>query len=164
MIGYMLYYTEAMRPLAPERARDRNASGAASPARRKTRIVSSALTVAAVGALVATAAVAETARIESPHHTVTLNEGPLDVSASWTPLDDGAYEVTATFTGHGDAAPMRVVMRLAEGDDVSFSMPGHRGTLYRFTRDQVSVWPMRVQLADGVSVSARTATVQYASR
>ncbi len=29
---------------------------------------------------------------------------------------------------------MRVVMQLADGDDVSFAMPDHRRSLYRFAR------------------------------
>ena len=58
----------------------------------------------------------------------------------WAQLADD--RLTATFIGRTpDAQPMRVVMKLVEGDNVSFSMPAHRTALYRFSRtdDVVSV-------------------------
>ncbi len=73
----------------------------------------------------------------------SLHDGPLDMVAYFRPAGDGTLVVTATFAERDtpDAHPMRVVMALAEGDDVAFAMPGFEGALYRFSRagDAVSV-------------------------
>jgi hypothetical protein len=116
--------------------------------------VKSALAIAVVGAVLATGAAAETTRIWSPNESASVTEGPLDVEARWVRLEDGGYEVTATFIGRtADAEQRRLVMRLDEGDDVTISIPGHRSVAYRFARDRASAWPMRVQLTTGVALT-----------
>jgi hypothetical protein len=83
----------------------------------------------------AASAVAEDAVMSKPIQAASLHEGPLDMVAYWTHLDDGGFEVTATFLARSAGAqPMRIVMRLAEGDNVSFGLPGHPTALYRFAR------------------------------
>jgi hypothetical protein len=75
----------------------------------------------------------------------SLHEGPLDMVAYWVAAGDDTFEVTATFAPRAaeatPAAPMRIVMALAEGDDVAFAMPGYPQALYRFVRagDAVTV-------------------------
>jgi hypothetical protein len=83
----------------------------------------------------ATGALADPATMSRSIQAGSLQDGPLDMVAYWVPLEDDGYEVTATFIGRieGDH-PMRIVMKLAEGDDVAFSMPGFRTALYRFQR------------------------------
>jgi hypothetical protein len=78
---------------------------------------------------------AEDGVMSNPIQAASLHEGPLDMVAYWTHLDDGGVEVTATFIARtAGAQPMRIVMRLVEGDDVSFGIPGYRSALYRFAR------------------------------
>ncbi len=94
------------------------------------------LIVAAVlGMTLSTTAGADTATLAKPIQAGSLHDGPLDMVAYYVPLEDEAYEVTATFIGRmpGDQ-PMRIVMKLDEGDDVAFAMPGYRSAQYRFRR------------------------------
>jgi hypothetical protein len=85
--------------------------------------------------LLAVPVAAEEAVMSMPIQAASLHDGPLDMVAYWTNLDDGGFEVTATFIARtAGAEPMRIAMRLAEGEDVSFGIPGHRSALYRFSR------------------------------
>ena len=88
-----------------------------------------------LGLTLATGAMAESVTMSKPIQAGSLHDGPLDMVAYWVPLEDEGYEVTATFIGRmaGDQ-PMRIVMRLDEGDDVAFAMPGYRSAMYRFVR------------------------------
>lgn len=90
-----------------------------------------------LGLTLATGAFADSVTMSKPIQAGSLHQGPLDMVAYWVPLHDEGYEVTATFIGRmtGDQ-PMRVIMELNEGDDVSFSMPGYRAALYRFARSE----------------------------
>lgn len=86
-------------------------------------------------ALTGTHAFAEEVTMSEPVQAASLHEGPLDMVAYYLDLPDGGYELTATFRARTDEAqPMRVVMKLMNGDDVAFGMPGHAGSLYRFAR------------------------------
>lgn len=89
-----------------------------------------------LGLALATGALAESATMTKPIQAGSLHDGPLDMVAYWMPVEDDGYELTATFIGRmpGDR-PMRIVMRLEDGDDVTFAMPGYRSALYRFARD-----------------------------
>jgi hypothetical protein len=80
-------------------------------------------------------AVADEMTVDRPIAAASLHDGPLDMVAYYLPAADGGLEVTATFVAREDGArPMRVVMRLADGDEVSFAMPGHLEALYCFAR------------------------------
>ncbi len=98
------------------------------------------ISAAIIGAMFTTAAGAEDAALVKPIQAGSLHEGPLDMVAYYVPLRNEAYEVTATFIGRmpGDQ-PMRVVMKMDEGDDVSFAMPGYRSAQYRFQLSEGSV-------------------------
>lgn len=87
-----------------------------------------------------------------PIQAGSLHEGPLDMVAYWTHLEDQRYEVTATFIARTDgAAPMRVVVHLLDGNDVSFAIPGPQTALYRFARRDGEV-TASVELLQNVTV------------
>jgi len=82
-------------------------------------------------------AMAEERAMRRPGEAASLHEGPLDMVAFFRPGEGTALVVTATFAQRDapEFRPMRVVMALAEGDDVAFAMPGFPEALYRFQRD-----------------------------
>lgn len=82
----------------------------------------------------ATPAFAEEVTIRQPIEGGGLHEGRLDMVVYYVPIDHDLLEVTATFAPKGGGDPERVVMGLADGDCVAFSMPGHRDSLYAFSR------------------------------
>ena len=82
----------------------------------------------------ATPAFAEEASIGRPIEGGSLHEGHLDLVAYYVPVDGNLMEVTATFAPKTGGDPLRVVMGLADGDSVAFSMPGHQDSLYAFSR------------------------------
>ena len=84
--------------------------------------------------LFATPASAEEATIGRPIEAGSLHEGYLDMVVYYVPVDGNLLEVTATFAPKTGGDPMRVVMGLADGDSLAFSMPGHRDSLYAFSR------------------------------
>ena len=82
-----------------------------------------------------TAAFADTATMTRAIQGGSLHDGPLDMVAYWQPLDDGGFEVTATWRDRAtDDAPMRTIMRLEDGDRTAFAMPGYTEALYSFSR------------------------------
>jgi hypothetical protein len=109
-------------------------------------LVLAAMAAAALAAPVG----AEETTMTRPIEAGSLHAGPLDMVAYWVAEGDGAgYRVTATFAPRLDRParpPMRVVLALAEGDDVAFAMPGYPEALYRFRRSggavTVSVRPV----------------------
>jgi hypothetical protein len=89
----------------------------------------------------ATPAFAEEVTIGRPIDGGSLHEGRLDMVVYYVPVDGDLLEVTATFAPKGGGDPLRVVMGLADGDSVAFSMPGYQDSLYAFSRsgEEVSV-------------------------
>jgi hypothetical protein len=86
-------------------------------------------------AALALPALADEMTVDRPIAAASLHDGPLDMVAYYMPAEND-LKVTATFVGREDGArPMRAVMLLADGDDVSFAMPGHLDALYRFVRN-----------------------------
>ena len=82
----------------------------------------------------ATPAFAEEVTIGRPIEGGSLHEGRLDVVVYYVPVDGDLLKVTATFAPKTGGGPLRVVMGLADGDSLAFSMPGHRDALYAFSR------------------------------
>jgi hypothetical protein len=82
----------------------------------------------------ATPAFAEEATIGRPIEGGSLHEGHLDMVVYYVPVDGDLLKVTATFAPKTGGDPLRVVMGLADGDSVAFSMPGYRDSLYAFSR------------------------------
>lgn len=101
-------------------------------------------------AVLAAPALAEQMIMTRAIEAASLHEGPLDMVAYYVPTEGGALKVTATFAAYEPQPetaypePMRIVMALDDGDDVSFAMPGYPQALYRFTR-----------AAEAVTVSVR---------
>jgi hypothetical protein len=82
----------------------------------------------------ATPAFAEEVTVGRPIEGGSLHAGRLDMVVYYVPVDGDLLEVTATFAPKGGGDPLRVVMGLADGDSVAFSMPGHQDSLYAFSR------------------------------
>jgi hypothetical protein len=95
-------------------------------------------------------AIAEEATIGRPIEGGSLHEGHLDMVAYYVPVDGDRLEVTATFAPKTGGDPLRVVMRLADGDSVAFSMPGHQDSLYAFSRSGEEV-----KVSSGTDVEPR---------
>lgn len=92
-------------------------------------------TAALLAALAPAAVLADTVTLTAPRSGATLQGETVDMSIYFTDGIDGAYELVATSVS--DAAPdqpQRLIMALSEGDDVSFSLPGHEEVLYNFER------------------------------
>ncbi|TIP79583.1 MAG: hypothetical protein E5X60_37760, partial [Mesorhizobium sp.] len=94
----------------------------------------------------------EETTIGRPIEAGSLHEGNLDMVVYYVPAEGDRLEVTATFAPKTGGDPQRVVMGLADGDSVAFSMPGHRGPLYAFSRS-----------GEEVTVSSETGTRTDAS-
>ena len=86
------------------------------------------------GLFLATPAFAEEAAVGRPIQAGSLHAGRLDMVVYYVPVDGDLLEVTATFAPKGGGDPLRVVMGLADGDSVAFSMPGHQDSRYAFSR------------------------------
>jgi hypothetical protein len=84
--------------------------------------------------LLATPVFAGQTTIGRPIEGGSLHEGHLDMVAYYVPVDGDLLQVTATFAPKIGGDPLRVVMGLADGDSVAFSMPGHQNSLYAFSR------------------------------
>lgn len=83
----------------------------------------------------ATPALADPAQMRAPLAAASLHQGTLDMVAFYAPVGD-SFEVTATFAPRSAAfRPSRVVMTLADGDQTSFGIPGHPGSLFHFARE-----------------------------
>ena len=82
----------------------------------------------------ATPAFAEEVTVGRPIEGGSLHEGRLDMVVYYVPLDGDLLMVTATFAPKGGGNPLRVVMGLADGDSVAFSMPGNQDSLYAVSR------------------------------
>jgi len=84
--------------------------------------------------LLATPALAEEITVGRPIEGGSLHKGPLDTVVYYIPADGDVLMVTATFAPKVGGHTLRVVMGLADRDSVAFSMPGHKGWLYAFSR------------------------------
>jgi hypothetical protein len=82
----------------------------------------------------ATPAFAEQTTIRRPIEGGSLHAGRLDMVVHYVPVEGDRLKVTATFAPKGGGDPLRVVMGLADGDSVSFSMPGYQDSLFAFSR------------------------------
>jgi hypothetical protein len=111
-----------------------------------------ALALAAAVTLGALPAVAGEARTATPIEATSLAIGGVQMVAYFVPSAGDLYDVTATWIGTDGAAPQRLVLRLADGDRVSFGLPGHEGTAFTFARE-----------IDAVTISAEPAATEFRS-
>lgn len=91
--------------------------------------------IAAAATLAALPALADEVRLSAPVEAGSLHAEGVTLVAYYLPGADDLLEVTATWLGDEDAEARRLVMRLADGDEVAFSLPGHMETLFTFARD-----------------------------
>ncbi|SDI37351.1 hypothetical protein [Alloyangia pacifica] len=81
----------------------------------------------------------------------TLREGTVDMSVYTQPAGETGVEVVAFYTERAGAEPLRLAMRLEEGDSTTFGLPGVSGVSYRFERSAdaviVTSAPARTELA-----------------
>lgn len=65
----------------------------------------------------------------------TLSDGRVDMSVYFTNVE-ADFEVVATYVTQTNVeTPSRLTMVLADGDSVSFGLPGVSGKVYTFSRD-----------------------------
>ncbi|WP_172331297.1 hypothetical protein [Mangrovicoccus sp. HB161399] len=94
--------------------------------------------LAAALALTAGTASAGEITLAKPLAGAALHEGGVDMSVYWTEVDAG-YEVVATYQGAADQQASRIAMVLTDGDRVTFGLPGTRGLVYSFARENGAV-------------------------
>jgi hypothetical protein len=102
----------------------------------KTTLIS-----AAIAAIMATSAAADTITLNTPMQAASVHEGGIDMVVYFADKGDH-YHVIATYADtQAPFAPARIEMGLMDGDDVSFGLPGLTHVTYAFERsgDQVSV-------------------------
>lgn len=93
-------------------------------------------TAALLSVLAAAPVMAETVTLTAPLEGASLHSGTVDMNIYFTEGADNAFEVFATYLGDpAPRRPRRLIMALQEGDDVSFALPAHPGTLYNFRRE-----------------------------
>lgn len=97
----------------------------------KTRI---AAVLATAGlAFAALPAHADEVRTVTPIEARSVSVAGVDMVAYFVPGADDLYDVTATWTD--GTSLRRLVLRLDDGDSVTFALPGHADTLYTFARE-----------------------------
>lgn len=84
--------------------------------------------------LLAAPSAAEEVTLAAAVHAGSLHDGPLDMVLYYVPVAGGLLEVTGTYAPKAGGKARRFVMRLSDGDAVSFAMPGYPQTTYRFAR------------------------------
>lgn len=113
------------------------------------RILTAAAFVAA--ALSAAAASADEAVLTQPIQAGSIHEAGVDMVVYYTRAGD-LLEVTATYVSEREPAPQRMRMGLADGDAVSFGLPGEAKIAYGFSRDgdtvTISTTPAPFRMAD----------------
>lgn len=91
---------------------------------------------ALIAALLPAAAMADTIRLEAPLAGATLHDAGIDMSAYYTPRADGTFETVAAYVTASDPADVQhLYMALADGDAVTFALPGEPGTHFGFVRE-----------------------------
>ena len=88
--------------------------------------------------------------LSAPKAGATLASGPVDMSVYYLRTDGTGFDVVATYvTDAAPDQPRQLVMTLADGDRVQFSLPGQMDMLYSFARqgDAVTVSSQPVALS-----------------
>ena len=74
--------------------------------------------------------------LNKPLQGATLPGTETDMAVYFTKSRDAGYRVHAAYIGKdAEGQPKRVEMELHDGDAVSFSLPGHKGESYCFSRN-----------------------------
>jgi len=69
--------------------------------------------------------------IDQPSESANMQHDGVGVAMRYQFVED-QMEVTATFQGSDTAK--EVILRMDDGQSLSFALPGHKGSLYSFTR------------------------------
>jgi hypothetical protein len=78
---------------------------------------------------------AEEVTLARPMDGATLTSDGIAMSLYYVGIDDGGFELVATYIGESEREhPSRIVMRLADGDATAFGLPGYPGMLFEFAR------------------------------
>lgn len=83
----------------------------------------------------------------------TLHEAGIDMSIYYTEAETGLAVVATYVPQDATNVPARLAMLLQDGDKVSFGLPGQRGVIYSFARNDADV-----------TVTADRIGTQYAQR
>lgn len=94
-----------------------------------------ALTLAVMIAAAPLAAVAEPLVLSAPMSGGTVLSEAADLSVYWLPAGDAIEVVAHYVTADTAQTPQRLRMRLEEGDNVTFGLPGVRGVVYGFRHE-----------------------------
>ncbi len=90
--------------------------------------------LAAAALFAGTSVAADTIELKDPMQAASLHDGGLDMVVYFTEAGD-LFEVVGTWVERDGAyEPARIVMGMADGDDVSFTMPGQSQVAYSFAR------------------------------
>ena len=95
------------------------------------RITVIAVIVAIANLVLSDETVTRRVTIDQPTQSANLQHAGIDVAMRYQFIE-GQMEVIATFAGHGQ--PQEVVLRMDDGESLSFALPGQGGSLYSFTR------------------------------
>lgn len=99
--------------------------------------------LAAIAAAFAAPVFADDIVLKAPGKGLSLHDGPADMTAYYEPADEaGLLEVVATYAPRdGSRDTGRLVLRMRDGDGVSFALPGIQNVTYSFARagDYVTV-------------------------
>lgn len=99
--------------------------------------------LAAIAAAFAVPAFADDIVLKKPASALSLHDGGTDMTAYYEPATEaGLLEVVATYAPQdGAREPGRLVLRMRDGDGVSFGLPGIQNVTYSFARagDYVTV-------------------------
>ena len=95
-------------------------------------------TAVAIAAVSATAATAEEITLGAPLQAGLLHENGVDMAVYYDETETG-FAVVATYISHDRFSPARFSMTLADGDAVSFGLPGEPQAYYTFAREGADV-------------------------
>lgn len=92
--------------------------------------------LAAAAAALAAPAFADDIVLSAPSKGLSLHDGPADMTAYYEPAAEaGLLEVVATYAPRdGAREPGRLILRMRDGDAVSFTLPGIENVTYSFAR------------------------------
>jgi len=78
--------------------------------------------------------------LTAPFEGRTLLDNGFGMSVYFTETDTNSFDVVALYvTPDAPVEPQRLRMQLMDGDSISFSLPGHMQTRYRFARTGTGV-------------------------
>jgi hypothetical protein len=93
------------------------------------------LSLAAALPVLAAPAFADEVRTSTSVAAAALSTEKVAMVSYFVPAGNDLYDVTATWVARGGSTPQRLVLKLDDGDRVSFTLPGHEETTFTFARE-----------------------------